>query len=478
MSSSSDSGTSTLETLRDGNPASQVAAMPRSHLFVVVECDRPLAGGARYGLDRVDQILIGRGKERTATRRLEGGIRRLFVTVPGRSMSSSHARILRADDGWVLEDTASTNGSFVNGVRVEHAILADGDIIELGHTLFVVRDGLPTPERAEQDLDAGGAEGEPQGLMTLLPFGKVAADVVDKVARSKIPVLLLGETGTGKEVLARDIHRLSGRVGAFVAVNCGALPSSLVEAIFFGHAKGAFTGALRDELGLVRAADGGTLLLDEIGDLPLDAQAVLLRFLQEGEVTPVGSTRPLNVDVRVVAATHRSLDQLAASGKFRADLLARLNGYVHYLAPLRERREDIGLIAGCLLRKHGLDRAPVMFLPELGRRLLEYCWPANVRELEQGLVRGVVLAAGAELDANHVILSGGVIDRAGRRAPAPDKTRALLDDADEKLRAELVVHLAQCGGNIAEVAKAFGKARMQIHRWMKRFDIDPTSFRK
>src|SRR5262249_24796529 len=157
--------------------------------------------------------------------------------------------------------------------------------------------------------------------------GQLAA--LARIASMPIPVLLLGESGTGKEVLARAVHTLSGRSGAFVAVNCGGLSASLIESQLFGHVKGSFTGAGRDEPGLVRAADRGTLFLDEIGDLPLAAQAALLRVLQEREVVPVGGARPVAVDLRVVAATHRPLEKMAAKGDFRADLLARLSGYRH-----------------------------------------------------------------------------------------------------------------------------------------------------
>src|SRR5262249_4252107 len=159
-----------------------------------------------------------------------------------------------------------------------------------------------------------------------------------------LSILLLGETGTGKEVLARSLHALSQRPGPFIAVNCGAIPENLVEGQLFGHVRGAFSGALKDEPGLVRAAQGGTLLLDEIGDLPASSQAALLRVLQESEVRPVGSTQTVKVDVRIIAATHRPLESLIKGNAFRHDLYARLAGFRFELAPLRKRKVDLGLL--------------------------------------------------------------------------------------------------------------------------------------
>jgi transcriptional regulator with GAF, ATPase, and Fis domain len=206
-------------------------------------------------------------------------------------------------------------------------------------------------------------------------------------------VLLLGETGTGKELLARAIHRLSERKGPFVAVNCGALPMTLVEAQLFGHVRGAFSGAVADAPGLLRSSDGGTLLLDEVGDLPEPSQAALLRALQEREVMPVGGVRAIKTDLRVVAATHQPLEKLVAQGDFRKDFYARLAGYSFSLPPLRERREDIGLLVGAFARER-----PIRLTAAAGRALLRYPWPLNVRELHQALDVAATLAEGELID--------------------------------------------------------------------------------
>ncbi len=243
------------------------------------------------------------------------------------------------------------------------------------------------------------------------------------VQRSIAPILLLGPTGSGKEVLAREVHARSGRPGPFVAVNCGALPPALVESLLFGHLKGAFSGAERDEPGFLRAAERGTLLLDEIGDLPPSSQAALLRVLQEKEVVPVGATRALKVDVRIVAATHRPLPELIASGAFRADLLARLKGYSHRLPSLRERMPDFGVLLADVLEQiakaNKASAEKLTLMPDAGRALLAYDWPLNIRELYQTMGGMVALAADNVLEARH--LPAEILPRA--RPPRRERRR-------------------------------------------------------
>jgi DNA-binding NtrC family response regulator len=443
-----------------------------AYLFVVLECDRPLAGGARYALDDVSQIEIGRGNERAG--RLADG--RLRVSVPGRSMSATHARLTRLDGAWQLEDAGSTNGSFVNGAPVTSCRLRDGDVLELGHTLFILREALPSPAATLPLFDVLEHNAPHPALATLLP--QLSRDFVTlaRVARSDLPVLLAGETGTGKEVTARAVHTLSRRSGSFVAVNCGALAPNLIESLLFGHTKGAFSGAHRDEVGFVRLAHQGTLLLDEIGDLPLPAQATLLRVLQEREVVPVGSARPIPVDARVIAATHRDLETLIAADRFRGDLLSRLDGYRTSLPPLSERLEDLGLLVAEVLR--GLNEGDrIRLTPAAGTALLLHTWPFNVRELVQLLKRALVLSENGVLQKDHMIAARGPHDADSRGEPGTPMEARVLSPEDAKLREELVLKLAEHDGNIADVARAMGKARMQIHRWLKRLGLDPGVFR-
>jgi len=469
-----------VDTLED-SPGSHrdLVAPVRSYLFVVLECDRPTSGGARYALQGVDEVVIGRGSERSAARTTVGGVSRLVVRIPGRSMSTTHARLLHQDGEWVLEDARSTNGSYVNGSRVERAVVSDGDVVELGHTLFVLRPALRTPSGCEMDRDTLHQKKVPPGFFTLLPEEQPRLDALARIARSDISILLLGETGVGKEVIARSLHAISGRSGSFVAVNCGALPANLVESHLFGHVRGAFSGAIRDEAGAVRAADEGTLLLDEIGDLPLVAQPAFLRFLQERDVTPVGSAQPYRVDTRVIAATHQPVQDLTARTAFRSDLLARLTGYTHTLRPLRERREDIGFIIADILAKNGPPTGALSIAPDVGWHWLSHAWPCNIRQLEQTLLRAVVLADQGTIQRRHLLHGETAWERSTSTQHRTGSTlRKPLSEEHMNLRAELVHQLHLHNGNISGVAKALGKARMQVHRWMKRWKIDAASFRK
>jgi transcriptional regulator with AAA-type ATPase domain len=472
-----------IDTLQDSPESHAGLAMTvQPYLFIVLECDRLGAGGARYALAGVDEIVIGRGTERNATRQASGDIARLKISVPGRSMSSTHARILRTGEGWVLEDACSTNGSYVNGSAVKRVVIRDGDVVELGHTLFLLREAVPTPKGSAADLDGLERGSTPPGFSTLLPEDEPRLEALARIAKSTIPILLLGESGTGKEVIARSIHHISARGGPFVAVNCGALPINLVESHLFGHAKGAYSGAVRDELGAVRTSDRGTLLLDEIGDLPAAAQPAFLRFLQEREVSPVGSSQVYKVDVRVVAATHLPLEDPSGTLGFRSDLLARLSGFTHQLRPLRERREDLGLLIAAILAKnsktvayHG-GNVDLAMAPSVGRRLLAYPWRSNIRELEQMLLRALTLADGGLIEPEH-LLHGGSGENSLTTEPHSARRFPPLSEEEAKLRAELVLQLERHHGSVSDVARTLGKARMQIHRWMKRFEIDPKSFR-
>jgi DNA-binding NtrC family response regulator len=450
------------------------------HLFCVFECDRPEAGGARWSLRGINQVIIGRGARREAVRDVQDGFATLRISIPARAMSSVHARLLPVSGGWVIEDARSRNGTFLNGARIERAAVGEGDLLELGRTLFTTRPAIAT-EAASADVDVDGAPPLARGLSTLLPELAMRYGDLARIARSTVPLLLLGETGTGKEVLARAVHTLSGRAGRFVAVNCGALPANLVEGQLFGHVRGAFSGAVRDEPGLVRAADGGTLLLDEIGDLPASSQAALLRVLQEGEVLPVGSTRTVQVDLRIVAATHRPLANDVAAGRFRDDLLARLSGFRMQLSPLRQRREDLGLLVAEILRSIAPDRlGRVTLSPSVARAFLSHGWPHNVRELQQALSAALVLATDGAIASEHlpeeIVRPGGLRESTAPPLWAP-VTEPPRDDEGDRLRHALIASLRAHQGNVAAVARAMGKAPMQIHRWMKRFAIDPNEFR-
>ncbi|HZR07891.1 MAG TPA: sigma 54-interacting transcriptional regulator [Myxococcales bacterium] len=444
------------------------------YLFLAFQCDRPLEKGARFSLAGVDRVTLGRGAALNGERVQDAGASVLKITVPDARMSGTHARLHKVLGRWALEDAGSKNGTFVDGQRTATSPLADDALLELGHSFFVFRESLPRADPAFLD----GRELQPiaRGMVTLSPGFAVGLQRVATFARSRVPVLVRGESGTGKELIASAIHELSGRTGPFIPVNCGAIAPNLVESELFGYKKGAFSGAAEDRPGLVRSSEHGTLLLDEIGDLPLPAQATLLRVLQEHEVLPVGATRPVKVDLRVVAATHRDLAALADEEKFRSDLLARLDGATVVLPPLRERREDFGLIASTLIEKIAGELArDVAFSADAARMLLLHDWPLNVRELEKCLASALLLARGGRVEQEHVKDSVHCAPRAAA-ARKPHSSGEPLTEKDRRLREDLVQLLRQNGGNVTAVARAMGKARTQVQRWLRRFEIDPGSF--
>jgi sigma-54 dependent transcriptional regulator, acetoin dehydrogenase operon transcriptional activator AcoR len=445
------------------------------HLVVVLECDRPLAGGARYSLDGIDRVTIGRGDSTRVALREGGPIGTLDLRLPGRSLSAQHARLIRVGPDWAVEDLGSTNGVRVGGGRVSRHVLAPHEIFEVGHTQLRVNPSLPMATDAPSDLDCAGLSGDP---LATLDWGLASnIEALAALASSDVPILILGESGTGKEIIAQWVHRCTGRRGPFVAVNCGAIPAALVESSLFGHLKGAFSGAVRDELGFVRSATGGTLFLDEIADLRIESQAALLRVLQEREVVAVGATRPVAVDLRLVAATHASIEKLVERGAFRQDLFARISGFTVRLPPLRERRDDIGILVASLLSRIAGDRASAITLqPEVGRAILSYEWPLNVRELEQTLATCVALAKDGRIAVAH--LPSHIARVLEPRENVRQGSAGALSERDQRLRLDLLAQLERHAGNLADVARAMGKARMQVHRWCRRFGVDPNVYRR
>jgi two-component system response regulator GlrR len=290
-------------------------------------------------------------------------------------------------------------------------------------------------------------------------------------AQSEAAVLIQGESGTGKELLARAIHRASPRrTKPFVAINCGAIPAELLESELFGHVKGAFTGAGRDHPGLFLSADGGTVLLDEIGDMPAPLQVKLLRVLQEGEVRPVGSTETRAVDVRIVSATHRDLEAAIAGGEFREDLYYRLNVVNLALPPLRERREDIPLLARHFLaaltekyrrRIHG-------FAPDALAMLAAADWPGNIRQLHNVLEQCVALCTTSTIPAS-------LVARALREKPAEIQPLAEARAAFE--RDYLIGLLKLTRGQVSEVARLAGRNRTEVYRLLQRHGLTPALFK-
>lgn len=399
------------------------------------------------------------------------------VYLPVPAVSRVHAKISHERAGWSISDQGSTNGVLVDGYRVTDARIEHGAEIRIGDAILkFVSHEAPDYARYRIDGELIGAQRRSNDLAQLsggYQMDCIRAELA-RIGPTELSVILLGESGTGKEVVSRELHRLSGRRGQFCAVNCAAIPDNLLESELFGYKRGAFSGADRDKPGLIQAAHQGTLLLDEIGDMPVHAQAKLLRVLQSKEVYPVGATAPDRVDVRVVCATHRDLSSLQRQGKFREDLFARLNEYQLHLPPLRDRKEDIYLLVQTFLRRHGRAQLKPDFQYMTG--LLHYDWPYNVRELEASVKRAIALAEGDVLTARHLPapLHEHMVDY-GRSAAAELGTAPAErgTPTEEDLRALLHLHR----GNIAAVGRDLGKARMQVHRWLKRYAIELEDYR-
>jgi len=455
-------------------------------LFLLLEADRPLAGGMRIALHDVTEAAIGRGEARSIARHAGS----VVIRVPDRRMSHDHARIVRGAAGrFTIIDDGSANGTRINGGPIVSSVIEDGDVLELGQTLFIYREIAGAPRRFAGDCDTTQLDELLPGMATLDPPHAAQLERLARIAPEPAPLLLLGEPGTGKELLAAAVHALSGRTGPFVAVHCRAIPPALAESHLFGHVKGALAGAVRDEMGQVRAAHHGTLFVDEIGDLPPSSQVALLRVLQEGAVLPVGGARPAKVDVRVVASSRQPLDELVAAGRVRRDLHARLSGFTHVIPPLRERRVDIGILLAALLRGPRV-RVPegLRFRGAAARALVAYDWPNNVRELERCITASIALAEEGVIRVED--LPAMVAATPSRRwaasaiaaaasasalAPSPIFADDVRDGAE--LRRELEARLKETRGNVSEVARGMGKARHQVQRWLRRFAIDPRAYR-
>ena len=292
-----------------------------------------------------------------------------------------------------------------------------------------------------------------------------------RIAQTEVSVLILGESGTGKELLAAAIHKASTRRGgAFVGINCGAIPEQLLESELFGHTKGAFTGATSDRIGLIQAADNGTVFLDEIGDMQLPLQVKLLRVLQERKVRPLGSTRDVPINVRVISATHGDLRAAMARGDFREDLFYRLNVVQLQVPRLAERREDIPALVGHFLRRIAErdNTRPKVYAPEAMELLVTADWPGNVRQLANIVEQNVALSPAPVISVRLVEKALG--ENAGRLP-------SLAEARDEFVRSYLVQLLQTTGGNVSQASRLAQRNRTEFYKLLSRYDINPHTFK-
>jgi DNA-binding NtrC family response regulator len=386
-------------------------------------------------------------------------------------MSRIHA-VLHVGPQLAVSDLGSSNGTIVRGQRIranERTAISVGDTIEVGATVVIVqpdfaRGVVPTVDDAAVERTFSGEQSPMERIHKL----------AKRIAASNINVLLLGETGVGKEVMARSIHRMSPRAEhPFLGLNCASLHETLFESELFGYEKGAFTGASQPKPGLIESADGGTVFLDEIGEIPLVTQAKLLRVLEQRQVMRVGALRPRDVDVRFVAATNQNLETEIEIGRFREDLFYRLNGISLVIPPLRERVGEIPKLARTFIAE-ACAQAGYPTQPVLSREALEWmtrhAWPGNIRELRNAVNRAVLLASGGLIQPEHLETeayqprTGRGSGRRGELVAAAAPARA--DDADaapdDDERRRILDALAACGGNQTRAAKMLGISRRTL----------------
>lgn len=391
------------------------------------------------------------------------------IGVDGGQASRQHAEIYWRGDAPSVRDSNSRNGTFVNGLRVSETVLRPGDVLRVGDHLGYV-------EKAQGDVAPG---------VTIIATGCWAGPALRRalaqaktVAKTDLPLLFQGATGTGKERAARAVHEWSERPGPFVAINCAAIPEHLAEAELFGYRQGAFTGAEKSAAGHLRTAHRGTLLLDEVSDLPLSLQAKLLRAVEQGEVQAIGNARPTPIDVRFFAASQTPLADEVAGGKFRADLAARLNGMTIKLPKLSERKEEIpGLFTQLLMNRLG-SSAPLLDV-QLVERLMLYAWPGNVRELDL-LVRRLLGLHGHELKLTLAHLAGTLLEGQDPRfSAAPIVPPREEVHRDERDFGALLVALRDCGGNVTRAANRLRISRQRAYRLLEqRSDVNLDALRK
>jgi transcriptional regulator with PAS, ATPase and Fis domain len=385
--------------------------------------------------------------------------------VSDRLMSSEHAEISEVDGAWELCDLDSRNGSVVDAVSAQPRLkLRDGSMIFVGGQIAIFR-LVSEVERAAIAEELSDPVGP---VATCNPAFALLCSMLRKLAPTDGEILLTGETGAGKEVYANAVHRLSGRPGRFVAINCAAVPRELVESELFGYLRGAHSQANAPKAGIIEEAEGGTLFLDEIGDMAPELQTKLLRFTQDRMLTPVGGTRSKRIDVRILAATSRTSAPTSGQGGLRQDLAARLGAEPIRIPPLRERLEDLGTLVGFFLG----DRVKP-FDQQAFQALALHAWPGNVRELQKVLTTADALSREVpKIAPEHLPQAIAATPRRIRASPAgramrPPPSAVELEDV-----------IRRFDGNMMRVARELDRKPALVYRWAKRYKINVDSFRK
>jgi DNA-binding NtrC family response regulator len=421
-------------------------ASERAHGLAVVAGP---ASGLRRLID-ADEIRIGKAVGN-------------HLCLPDPTVSRFHCVIETTTRGLMLRDLGSFNGTRIGGCWVESAYLVPEVPIQIGSSvmqLFIAEVGGPRPALGEMGPRVLGTSPAIERIVSLLP----------KLARSGSTILLEGETGTGKSMIAELVHRMGPRGGRFVVVDCGALPPSLIESELFGHERGAFTGASERHIGVLEAAEGGTLFLDEIGELPLDVQPRLLRALEERTIRRVGSTKPVQLDVQIVAATNRDLRDAVARGQFRADLYYRLDAVRLTMPPLRERRQDIPALVEHFCRRTRTD-VTAQFVDRMKADFVNRPWPGNVRELRNAVERAVLLE---DLTGEPTMVDRPpfAADETAAPGAASLPFSAAKSQAVERWeRGYLSALMRQAAGNVSQAARLAQVDRTHLRDLLRRHGI-------
>ncbi|MFZ5482466.1 MAG: sigma 54-interacting transcriptional regulator [Myxococcota bacterium] len=405
------------------------------------------------------------------------------VVLKDTTVSRLHAEIIRGREGTILRDLGSTNGTFVGNVRVREVYLAPETRFRCGKTDFIY-------SPADEIIDVVPSESDRfEGLVGRGIAMREVFGILERVAPTDLTVLVTGETGTGKELVSRAIHNRSNRKHKnFVVFDCGAAPETLVESELFGHERGAFTGAIAMREGLFEVADGGTIFIDEIGELPIELQPKLLRVLEQREVRRVGSTKVRHVDVRVVAATNRNLRDEVAAGRFREDLYYRLAVVEVRLPPLRERKEDLPLLVEHLLKRADHNRGVTGLSPEVKSLFEAYHWPGNVRELNNVIERALPFTDGKVITmqalpdalrtrpsqqqwAEPTPVARPMVPEAAAAAasmPLKEAKDAIIEEFEKQYLIDLI---ERHEGNVSKAARTAGMDRKSITRLLKKHQI-------
>lgn len=447
---------------------------------------RPLIDIAQPRLTLIIETENGKAVGRTVTH--EGDVCRIGthpsndIPIEDPAVSRFHCRLVPDQKGWRVEDSGSLNGTHLQGLNIHSAVLPPNATLAIGNSLIRIQ-GDPTAANEKKLVPMMPSFGALTG--TGRAMRKLFA-LLEKVAASEINCFIHGESGTGKELVATEIVQRGVRADKpFVVVDCGAISPNLVESELFGHVRGAFTGADRDRIGAFEAADGGTVFLDEIGELPLEVQPKLLRALEQREIRRVGETKTRKVNVRVISATNRDLEREVNKGSFRGDLYFRIAVITVRVPPLRERTEDLPHLIRAFLAQLDASGSESLFGPEVLEELAKHEWPGNVRELRNYVERSIVLQT-ARISFSPTM--GAASSAAGTAAGGVDVSipykvakEALIDGFE---RAYVRAVIAACNGNMTKAARMAGIDRMYLHRLVQKHgsrdqlsstDPEPTS---